>query len=89
MNQKPVQKKYFSTTEAAGLLHVSRTTVFKKIKSGEIKAEKVGRNFIIPYESLSFIFEENLDEKTKEKITKSVDRVIQDHGETIKRLGDE
>lgn len=87
--KKHDHKKYYSTTEAASLLHVSRTTIFKKIKNGEIKAEKVGRNFVIPYESLSFAFDENLSEQTKKEISRSVDKVIEEYGEAIKRLGDE
>ena len=42
--QSAYLKKYLSTTEVAKLLEVSRVTVFNRIKSGEIKAEKIGRN---------------------------------------------
>ena len=43
-------KKYFSAPELAKLLGVSRTAIFKRIQSGQIHAEKVGRNYIIPRE---------------------------------------
>lgn len=89
MNQQKNPKKYYSTAEVADLLHLDRTTIFNKIKSGEIKAEKVGRNYVIPIESLGFIFDKTLDETTKKKINKSVDRVIHDYGETIKKLADD
>lgn len=43
-------KKYLSTTELADLLKVSRIAVFKKIRTGKIKAFKIGRNYVIPIE---------------------------------------
>ena len=40
------------TSEVAKVLKISRIAVFKKIKSGEIKAEKIGRNYVIPKEEV-------------------------------------
>lgn len=40
-------KEFFTTNELAKILGVSRVAVFKKIKSGAIKAKKMGRNFVI------------------------------------------
>lgn len=42
-----INDKYYSTTEVARLLGISRIAVFKKIKQGKIKAEKIGRNYIV------------------------------------------
>jgi|GEM_PF-1489654 len=42
------ERLFVSTTEAAKLLGVSTVTVFKRIQKGEIKAQKVGRNYLIP-----------------------------------------
>jgi excisionase family DNA binding protein len=89
VNDNTENKKFFSTQEVADLLNISRVAVFKKIKKGEIKAEKVGRNYIIPAENLSEIFGNNLTDKTKDKLSSSVDKVISDYGETIKLLGNE
>jgi len=41
------EKDFYTTAELAELLGVSRIAVFKRIKSGSIKATKVGRNFVI------------------------------------------
>ena len=41
------EKKFFSTTELAKLMGISRIAVYKKIKAGEIKARRSGRNFVI------------------------------------------
>lgn len=40
-------KDYYTTAELAKILRVSRVAVFKKIKNGSIKAQKIGRNFVI------------------------------------------
>ena len=40
-------KDFYTTKELAGILGISRVAVFKKIKNGTIKAQKIGRNFVI------------------------------------------
>ncbi len=40
-------KEFFTTSELAKKLGISRVAVFKKIKNGVIKAQKIGRNFVI------------------------------------------
>lgn len=40
-------KDFYTTAELAEILGISRVAVFKKIKSGAIKAQKIGRNFVI------------------------------------------
>jgi len=40
-------KDFYTTAELAKILKISRVAVFNKIKKGEIKAQKMGRNFVI------------------------------------------
>lgn len=40
-------KEFYTTKELAELLGISRIAVFNRIKKGNIKAQKMGRNFII------------------------------------------
>ena len=40
-------KEFYTTIELAKLLGISRVAVFNRIKKGEIKAQKMGRNFVI------------------------------------------
>ncbi len=42
-----VNKDFYTTAELAKILRVSRVAVFNKIKNGDIKAQKLGRNFVI------------------------------------------
>lgn len=84
-----MDKRFFTTNEVALLLGISRQAVFKKIKSGEIKAKKIGRNFIIEKKDLSEILGGVLTEKQKQEIEKSVDKTISEYGETLRLLGQE
>ena len=40
-------KDFYTTAELAKILRISRIAVFKKIKNKTIKAQKIGRNFVI------------------------------------------
>jgi len=84
-----MDKDFLSTTEVAKLLGISRIAVFKKIKSGEIKAQKVGRNFVISRNDLPFLLGESLGKVQKEKIDKAVAKTVSEYGETLKLLGKE
>ncbi|MFA6340680.1 MAG: helix-turn-helix domain-containing protein [Candidatus Paceibacterota bacterium] len=79
----------YSTLEVANILHLSRVAIFQKIQSGEIKAQKVGRNYVIPYESLEEILGKTIGTTKKEEIEKAVDRAIHEYGDVFKKLGKE
>ena len=82
-------KGFLSTTEVALLLGISRQAVFKKIKAGEIKAKKVGRNFVIEEKYLPEILGKTLTEAKKRAIEDAVKKTIREYGETLKLLGQE
>ena len=80
-------KKFISTIELAKLLGISRIAVYKQIKGGKIKAEKVGRNFVVEKKDLGGIFNKSLAEARKKKIDNAVEKTVQEYGETLKLLG--
>lgn len=80
--------KYYTTNELAKILGVSRVTIFKRIKRGEIKAEKIGRNFAIPKNEIDGITGKELNDAQKNEIKKAVSKTIADYGETLRLLGD-
>ena len=82
-------KRYLTTTELGKLLGVSRITIFKKIKAGEIKAQRVGRNFIISKEDLPEIMSGSLTRENKNLIKEAVRKTVAEYGETLKLLGKE
>ncbi len=68
---------------------ISRVAVFKNIRSGAIKAKKVGRNFVIDKKDLGIILGESLSFKQKKEIDNAVMKTIKEYGETLKLLGAE
>ncbi len=81
-------RKLISTTEAAKILGVSRVTVFQRIKRGEIEATKVGRSYAIDPKNLGDIYQE-VTPAAKKKISKAVNKVFDQYGEVLRRLGKE
>jgi len=62
--EKFVQDKdFYTTTELAKILGISRISVFKRVGNGSINARKMGRNFII--------FKKDVDLKKLRSIIKS------------------
>ncbi|MFC1612725.1 excisionase family DNA-binding protein [Patescibacteria group bacterium] len=84
-----VKKKYYTVKELADILNISRIAVFKKIQNGQIKAEKVGRAYIIHRDELKGLVNNELTDKIKGEIKKGVAKVIEEYGDTLKMLGDE
>lgn len=84
-----LNKNYFTVKELANLMGVSRVTVFNKIKLGIIKAEKIGRNYIIYKSDLPDMLNTSLTTSDKEYIERGVKKVLKDYGDTIKMLGKE
>ena len=83
------EDNYLSIPELAKLLGVSRITVYKKVKKGEIKAQKIGRNFAIPKKYLSNILGKSLDAEDKREIDLAVKKTVKEYGEVLKLLGKE
>lgn len=82
---KLTEEKYLSTKQAADLLGISRIAVLQRIKRGAIKAQKVGRNYIIRYSDLVG----EITEEDKQEIDRAVKKAVQEYGETFKLLGKE
>jgi len=62
------QKDFYTSAELAELMGISRIAVFNKIKKGEIKAQKMGRNFVIFKKDIGDIefFSSNLFKNAKD-----------------------
>lgn len=82
-------KDFLSTTEAAKLLGISRVAVFKKIKTGQIKAVKRDRNYLISYEDLPGAFKAFVGPGQEKEIKEAVDKAIRQYGEVFRLLGRE
>ncbi len=84
-----MDKEFFSTTELAKLIGISRVAVFKKIKKGEIKAVRVGGNYIVSKKDLPLSLRQSLNNREKEAIEKAVRKTVREYGETLRLLGRE
>ena len=69
-----MKKQYYSTSEVANILHLSRISVFNRIKNGKLKAEKIGRNYIISHDSLVEALGKSLGKEKREDIERAVDK---------------
>jgi excisionase family DNA binding protein len=83
------KKQYISIPELAKMLDLSRVAVFKKVKSGQIKAIRIGRTYGIPRKYIDRILGNVLSEENKREIDKAVKKTVAEYGETLKLLGNE
>lgn len=47
MSMRIKERSFYTTSELAELLGISRISVFKRLRQGSIKGFKMGRNFVI------------------------------------------
>jgi type I restriction enzyme M protein len=66
------KEKYITTSELAKMLGISRVAVFKKLKSGEIKATEYGNSYIIEKDSLPIEIKEKIKKLQDEAVSKAV-----------------
>lgn len=81
--------EFLSTSEAAKILGMTRIAVFKKIKSGEIRAKKVGRNYVINRNDLGEVFKKEISPARKKEIDRALKKTIKEYGEALRMLKDE
>lgn len=70
-------------------MHMTRVGVFKRIKNGKIKAEKVGRNYIVAHEDLLEALGKALGNEKKRSIEKAVEKAVKEYRKTFEVLGKE
>lgn len=91
MDKKGKEKHWISTVKAAELLGVSRVTIFNRIKKGTLKADKVGRDYLISIEEIDRYLGKRgpLSEEEKARIDEAVKRAVKQYGTTLRLLGKE
>ena len=82
-------KELITTAELAKILGISRIAVFNRIKRGQIKAIRVGKNFVISKDSLPEVLGKILSEKNKREIEVAVKKTVKEYGQTLRLLGNE
>src|SRR3989344_1716861 len=93
MENKGKKTIFVSITELAKMLGISRVAVFKRIKKGQIPAERIGRSYAISMEHVADLVQgptsKILTEEKKAEIKMAVERVVREYGETLRLLGKE
>ena len=73
----------------AKLLGVSRITVYKRVKRGDIPARRIGRTYVITDKTVTDILGKQTNKTTKAKIEAAVKKTVADYGDLLKQLGRE
>ena len=89
MGKTSKKGEYISIPELAKILGVSRIAVYKRVKSGQIKAVRIGRIYAIPRKYVLDTIGKELSEERKAEIDKAVHKTVKEYGEVLKLLGRE
>ena len=80
---------YITIPQLASILNISRSTVFKWVKAGKIKATKSGGTWIVDDPDVLRILEGKLTKRQEEDIKAAVKTATKEYGELFKRLSKE
>ena len=83
------KSEYFTIPELAKILGITRIAIYKKVKKGQIKAIRIGRNYAIPKKYIGEILGKALSKEDKSDIDKAVQKTVKEYGEVLKLLGRE
>lgn len=84
-----MNKKYITIAELAKMQGVSRIAIFKKVKKGEIKAELVGKTYVIPIQQAEYFLGKELSTSDKKEIDSAVNKTVKEYGDVLRLLGKE
>ncbi len=82
------KNEYLSVSEAAKMIGYSRQHVLRLIKSGQIKAKRIGRSFVVKKNDLPGLFSE-ISPIEKKEVVRSVDKIFKYYEDALKKLGKE
>ena len=78
---------YLSIPQLAEILGISRIAVYRKVKTGRIKAVRIGRNFAIPRKVIAPLLGEKLTAGHKRNLDRAIRRTVKEYGEVLIKLG--
>ena len=81
------KQDYISIPQLAEILGISRIAVYKKVKKGQIKAKRIGRNYAIPRKYVTEIMGETLSRENKKEIDQAIRRTVKEYGRVLVMLG--
>lgn len=81
--------KYITIPELAKILGVSRITIYKRVKKGQIPATKIGRTYVITDQTIADILGKKVTGRGKKRIDAAVHKTLREYGEVLKKLARE
>ena len=78
--------KDMTVPQLAARLGLSRIAVYKKVVNGRIKAEKVGRAYIVPAREAEAVLSGQPTAHDKRVLRATVGRIVREYGPVLKRL---
>jgi len=79
--------EFITIPQLAKILGISRIAAYRKVKKGQIKAVRIGRNFAIDRKYILNILGKTLSQEDKKQIDDAVKKTIKEYGQTLKLLG--
>ncbi len=83
------KSEFITIPQLAKILGISRIAAYRKVKKGQIKAVRIGRNFAIPQKQIAAILGRTLRSEDKKQIDEAVKKTVKEYGQTLKLLGSE
>ena len=84
-----VNEKYITIPQLAELMGLSRIEVYRKVRKGQIQAEKIGNMYVITDKEVAHILGKKTTAKGKKQIEKAVKKTVKEYGEVLRKLGKE
>lgn len=82
------QAEFISVPELAKILGLSRSQTFRRVQSGEIPAQKVGRTYLISKDYAAGLTGD-VASTDQGEIRQAVKKTISQYGDVLKQLGKE
>ena len=83
------RNEFLTIPQLARLLGLSRIAVYNRVKSGEIKAIRIGRTYAINTKDIADILGKTLTKKGREEIDRAIKKTVDEYGEVLRLLGQE
>jgi len=84
-----VKAKYITIPQLAKMLGISRIAVYKKVKSGQIKAMRIGKSYVISDSDIVYILAGKLNGRDKKQLDAAIQKIIDEYEELLRMLGKE
>jgi len=86
MKEEKKKQEFVTVPELAKIMGLSRSQTFRRVKGGDIPAQKAGRIFLVP-KTYADKFTGKLTPEDEKIIDYGVKRALKEYGDVIKKLG--